>query len=443
MAGVSGVRGVVGDGLDPEVLLRYASAFATSLGPGPIVFGGDSRPSGPALRHAVLAALLGMGRDVLDIGIVPTPTVQLSVERFHAAGGIALTASHNPVQWNALKFVGPDGCFLAPETAKKFLDSVDEPKAWVRWDGLGKHELVSDALQNHKQLVLDLDEVDVDAIRARKLKVVLDAVHGAGGAIGRMLLEALGTDFEIMYEEPTGQFPRIPEPVAENLTALAARVKETGADLGMAFDPDVDRLSLVDENGVAIGEEFTLALCADHVLSVKPGPVVTNLSTSARMEAVAKRHNQEVTRTPVGEAHVVKGITDRQARIGGEGNGGVILPALHLGRDAPGGLALVLAGLVSRGETLSAWAGSLPPLEMVKTKLDLTAGFDLDKAATAISKLLPNNEIDKRDGIRVTGPEGWVHLRKSGTEPIIRIIAESGSREFSEALIEAARTGLS
>lgn len=361
MAGVSGVRGVVGDGLTPEVILRYAAAFAGFLGEGPIVFGRDSRPTGEVYRHAVLAALQGAGRDVFDIGIVPTPTVQMEVERRGAAGGLALTASHNPVQWNALKFVGPSGQFLAPDQAAAFLASVDGPLPAATWDALGALHPVHDALQHHVDLILNLDEVDEREVAKAKPRVVLDAVHGAGGAIGRALLERLGCDVTVLYEEPTGLFPREPEPLAANLTALADAVRTQGADIGFAFDPDVDRLSLVDETGFAIGEECTLALAADHVLSIRPGSVVTNLSTSARLEAVAKRHDQKVYRTPVGEANVVAGIREHEARIGGEGNGGVILPALHLGRDAPCGVALILAGLARRGGTLSQWAGTLPP----------------------------------------------------------------------------------
>ena len=442
MAGVSGVRGVVGDGLTPEVLLRYASAFAAAMPPGPIVFGRDSRPSGPALRHAVLAGLLGAGRDVLDLGIVPTPTVQIEVERQRAAGGIALTASHNPVQWNALKFVGPSGRFLGPAEAGDFLASVDRPLPAVRWDALGAHRKITDAVINHVDLILGLEEVDTAAIAKKKPQVVLDAVHGAGGEIGRMLLERLGCDVTVIFEEPTGLFPREPEPLAENLAVLAETVRKRGADIGFAFDPDVDRLSVVDDYGRAIGEECTLALAADHVLALAAGPVVTNLSTSARLEAVAERHGQKLVRTPVGEANVVEGILAHRARIGGEGNGGVILPALHLGRDAPVGIALILSGLVRRKERLSEWAATLPDLVMVKTKIELTREPDLARVEAALHKTLENAEVDRRDGLRLSrGPE-WVHLRKSGTEPIIRVIAEAPSRERAEALVRTAGSAL-
>ncbi len=442
MAGVSGVRGVVGDGLTAEVIFRYASAFAAAMGPGPIVFGRDSRPSGPALRHAVLAALLGAGRDVLELGIVPTPTVQIEVERHRAAGGIALTASHNPVQWNALKFVGPSGRFLGPAEAGDFLASVDRPAPVVGWDALGTRRDITDPVVNHVDLILGLEDVDAGAIAKKKPHVILDAVHGAGGEIGRMLLERLGCDVTILFEEPTGLFPREPEPLAANLTALAEAVKKQGADIGFAFDPDVDRLSLVDEYGTAIGEECTLALAADHVLAREPGPVVTNLSTSARLEAVAERHGQKLVRTPVGEANVVEGILAAKARIGGEGNGGVILPALHLGRDAPVGIALILSGLVRRKERLSEWAATLPDLVMVKTKIELVREPDLDRVETALRAEFRDPEIDRRDGLRVArGPE-WAHLRKSGTEPIIRVIAEAPSRERAEGLVRTAAAAL-
>ena len=442
MTGVSGVRGVVGEGLTPEILLRYAAAFAGFLGPGAVVLGRDSRPTGPALRHAVLAGLLGAGRDVLEVRIVPTPTVQLEVERHRAAGGIALTASHNPVEWNALKFVGASGGFLGPDEAKAFLAAVEGPLPAAGWDGLGTRRDVTDAVLHHVDLILGLEEVDAEAVRKERPHVILDAVHGAGGAIGRMLLERLGCDVTVLFEEPTGMFPRPPEPMAQNLGILAEAVRKQGADVGFAFDPDVDRLSLVDEHGVAIGEECTLALAADHVLDIRPGPVVTNLSTSARVEAVAARHGQEVIRTPVGEANVVEGIRRARARVGGEGNGGVILPALHLGRDAPVGIALILSGLARRRARLSEWAGTLPALVIAKAKLDLVREPDWRRLEERLRRVLEGAEVDRRDGLRLRRGDEWVHLRKSGTEPIIRVIAESPEGDRAEALVAAARSAL-
>jgi phosphomannomutase len=442
MAGVSGVRGVVGEGLTPEVLLRYSAVFASTLGPGPVVLGRDSRPTGEALRHAVLAGLLGAGRTVLDVGIVPTPTVQLEVERHRAAGGIALTASHNPVEWNALKFVGPAGRFLSPAEAAAFLARVGDPPGWSRWDGVGSLRPVHDAIEHHVERILELDEVRPLREGKPRLRVIVDAVHGAGGAVARLLLERLGLDPTVLFEEPTGLFPRPPEPLAENLGILAGEVRRQGADLGMAFDPDVDRLSLVDETGRALGEECTLALAADHVLSVKPGPVVTNLSTSARLDAVAARHGATVIRTPVGEANVVEGIIEAGARIGGEGNGGVILPALHLGRDAPAALALVLAGMAAGKTSLGAWAATLPDLHMVKVKLPLAGEPDWDAVKRAMLGVIPEGREDRRDGLWMGGKGEWVHLRKSGTEPILRVIAEGATPERAAALAEAARGGL-
>src|SRR5512140_955054 len=267
MISVSGIRGIVGSGLTPELVTKYSAAFAASLGPGPIVLGRDSRPTGPALRHAVLAGLLGAGRDVHDLGIVPTPTVQLQVEARHAAGGIALTASHNPVQWNALKLVGPSGRFLTAAEGRSFHDRFRETiNPYVDFSRIGRETLVEDPLGLHLERILSLDLLDLPAIRTKAFRVALDAVHGAGGAIGRRLLESLGTKFEILFEEPTGDFPRPPEPLGQNLGILCAKVAEGGFDAGFAFDPDVDRLSLVDETGHALGEECTLALAAGFVL---------------------------------------------------------------------------------------------------------------------------------------------------------------------------------
>jgi phosphomannomutase len=321
---------------------------------------------------------------------------------------------------------------------------VDEPASTTSTNAklLGESRTISDAIDHHVDLILGLAEVNRDAIEKAKLRVIVDAVHGAGGPIARMLLTQLGCDFTILFEETSGQFPRTPEPLAEHLGRLAEEVKKQGADIGLAFDPDVDRLSLVDETGTAIGEEYTLALAADHVLTLKPGPVVTNLSTSGRIEAVAERHGQVVTRTPVGEANVVQGILETRARIGGEGNGGVILPALHLGRDAPGGAALILSALAERGTSLSRWVSTLPSLEMVKIKVDLSRDPVWEDLEKSLSSVLPGARIDRRDGIRISSGEDWVHLRKSGTEPVIRIIAEAASRSRATELVETARNAL-
>jgi phosphomannomutase len=443
MISVSGIRGIVGASLTPDVVTRYAAAFATWLPPGPIVFGRDSRPSGEALRHAVLTGLLGVGREVIELGIVPTPTVQLEVEHRHAAGGLALTASHNPIEWNALKLIGGDGRFLTGTVGGEFLAAAQTlTPAWKPWDGLGRVTTVDDPLKRHLDIILGLDLLDVPAIRARSFRVALDAVHGAGGAMGRRLLEALGCRTDILFEEPTGRFPRVAEPLAENLGILREHVAKGTYDIGLAFDPDVDRLSLVDETGHALGEEYTLALAARHVLERKPGPAVTNLSTSMLIDAVAGRLGRTVLRTPVGEANVVEEMARSGAPIGGEGNGGVILPAVHLGRDAPVGVALILALMAATGKKLSELAAELPKTAMVKAKVELEAPPDLAPVTKRLREALPDGTLDLRDGLRVTRPGEWIHVRKSGTEPIVRVIAEAGDLTRAEALRDLAIAAL-
>lgn len=447
MISVSGIRGIVGAGLSPEVVTHYAASFATWLGPGPIVFGRDSRPSGPALRHAVLAGLLGAGREVHELGIVPTPTVQLQVEHRHAAGGIALTASHNPIEWNALKLIGPSGRFLTKAEGESFLPMArDQGPRWAEWAGLGRVSDVPDPLALHLEKILALPWLDLPAIRKRKFRVALDAVHGAGGAIGRRVLMELGCRADILFEEPTGLFPRPAEPLGENLGILSAHVaagmRSAGGayDVGFAFDPDVDRLSLVDETGVPLGEECTLALCARFVLERLPGPFVTNLSTSAMGEAVAAGLNRPALRTPVGEANVVEEIARSGAPIGGEGNGGVILPAVHLGRDAPVGVALILGLMAATGRKLSELKSDLPSLAMVKDKQEFVAVPELGPVGRTLQKGWPGATLDERDGIRLALGHEWVHVRKSGTEPVVRIIAEAaGSARAEELKNEAVR----
>ncbi len=444
MISVSGIRGIVGAGLTPLVASRYAAFFAAWLPPGPIVLGRDSRPTGPALHHAVTAALVGMGREVHELGIVPTPTVQLQVEHRHAAGGIAITASHNPVEWNALKLIGSSGRFLTGDEGKRYLSLAGgEAPGFPAWDGQGRVVPVPDPIGPHLDLILGLSVVDVPAIREKSFRVALDAVHGAGGAVGRRLLEALGCRVDVLFEEPTGLFPRPPEPLAENLKDLERRVASGTYDVGFAFDPDVDRLSLVDEQGRALGEEYTLALAAQAVLECRNGPVVTNLSTSAMLETVTAAHGVTLERTPVGEANVVEQIVRSGAVVGGEGNGGVILPELHLGRDAPVGVALILSLMASTGRKLSELADALPRLAMIKEKVDVPEDLDAAAMEKALANLLPGATLDRRDGIRLAAAGVWVHVRRSGTEPVVRIIAEAPDRKEALHLVESARAALS
>lgn len=445
MVSVSGIRGRVGAGLTPEVVATYAAGFgawASALKQGaPIVVGRDSRVSGPLFHRVVLSALESVGCDVIDLGVVPTPTVQLAVEHHHAAGGLAITASHNPVEWNALKFIGSSGLFLDQTDSLSFRAATDAGFARVTWDRLGTTTQDTDAVQRHLASILALKYVDVAAVRARKLKVALDCVNGAGATIMLALLDALGCDVTAIHTTPDGRFPHAPEPVAENLGDLSALVRSSGADVGLAVDPDVDRLAIVDELGTPIGEDYTLAFAAALVLRKSPGVVVTNLSTSRVVEDAALAAGQRCVRAPVGEANVASAMQAERAAIGGEGNGGVILPDLHLGRDAPAGAALVLQLLCETGMSPSQIKAASPQYEIVKDKLDRPEA-PLGEVYAALRRAFPDAAVDTQDGLRLSWADRWVHVRPSGTEPIVRVIAEAPTRADAESLVSQSRVPL-
>ena len=445
MVSVSGVRGRVGAGLTPEVVATYAAGFgawATRLKPGrPIVVGRDSRVSGPLFHRVVLSALESVGCNVIDIGVVPTPTVQLAVEHHHAAGGLAITASHNPVEWNALKFIGSSGLFLDQTDSLSFRAATDNGFARATWDKLGMTTVDPDAIRRHLDLLLSLKYLDLKKMRARKLKVALDCVRGAGWAIMQPLLDALGCEVTAIHTEADGRFPHAPEPIPENLGDLSALVRKSGADIGLAVDPDVDRLAIVDELGSPIGEDYTLAFATALVLRKTAGVVVTNLSTSRVVEDAALAAGQRCVRAPVGEANVVSAMQAEHAAIGGEGNGGVILPDLHLGRDAPVGAALVLQLLCETGLTPSQLKAASPRYEIVKDKLD-RPDAPLGDVYAALRAAFPDASVDTQDGLRLSWPDRWVHVRPSGTEPIVRVIAEAPTRAAAEALVSQSREPL-
>ncbi len=445
MVSVSGIRGRVGAGLTPEVVATYAAGFgawATALKPGaPVIVGRDSRVSGPLFHRVVLSALESVGCSVIDIGVVPTPTVQLAVEHHHGAGGLAITASHNPVEWNALKFIGSSGLFLDQTDSLSFRAATDAGITRATWDKLGSTSFDGQAIQRHLDQILALKYLDIPALRARKLRVALDCVRGAGWPIMQPLLEALGCEVTAIHTEADGRFPHAPEPIAENLGDLAALVKKTGADIGLAVDPDVDRLAIVDEHGVPIGEDYTLAFAAALVLRKSPGAVVTNLSTSRVVEDAALAAGQRCVRAPVGEANVAAAMKAEHAAIGGEGNGGVILPDLHLGRDAPAGAALVLQLLYETGKTPSQLKAAAPRYEIVKDKLD-RPDAPLGDVYDALRAAFPDAAVDTQDGLRLSWPDRWVHVRPSGTEPIVRVIAEAPSLAEAEALVSQSREPL-
>ncbi len=448
MVSVSGFRGVVGDPLTPELLGGLAAAYGAFLqaeGSGRRVYvGRDSRTSGPMLARAAIAGLQSVGSDVIDVGVVPTPTLMLAVEDSDAAGGICITASHNPAEWNAMKFAAGDGMFLDADRMARFqafVRSQDPERA--RWDRLGTVSQDTTATSRHLARILALGLIDVPGLRQRSFRVAIDCVNGAGGPMMIELLRELGCRVSSIGVEPTGRFHREPEPTAGNLRALSELVRETGADIGLAVDPDVDRLSLVDETGESLGEDLTLALASDVVLRRTPGNVVTNLSTSQVLEDVAATHGSSVIRAPVGEINVARRMQEVSAVVGGEGNGGVILPAIHHTRDAPVGAALILQHLLDEGRTLSEAVARWPRYSIVKEKVNFPT-TKLEAAYSALSELYRGAEPNLEDGLRLrwTDRRAWLHVRPSGTEPVVRLIAEASEEAQARALVDESRKTL-
>jgi len=445
MISVSGMRGIVGTDLTPELVARHAAAlgaWAAGKGQARVVLGRDARTSGAMFARAATAGLMSVGAEVVDVGVVATPTLQLAVEHHHAGAGLMLTASHNPVEWNALKLVGPDGIFLDAEAGAAVRTLAERGPVRAGWDGIGAVRADDGAIARHLELVLGLPMVDVPAIRARRFHVALDCARGAGGLVIPPLLEALGCRVTAIHLEADGRFPRPPEPLPENLGELSRLVRESGADIGMAVDPDVDRLALVDESGAPIGEDYTLAFAVRAVLEGRqggtgPAAVVANLSTSLVVEDAARAQGARFLRAPVGEAHVARMIREAGAIIGGEGNGGVILPSLHIGRDAPVGVALILQLLQRTGVSVSALVAGAPRYHIVKAKAP--RGADLVPAYRALRDRFTDATADDRDGLRLAWSDRWVHLRPSGTEPILRFIAEAPNEAEARDLVEACR----
>jgi phosphomannomutase len=434
---ISGVRGVIGDSLTPDLLTRFSQAFGTYLGSGAIVIGRDTRTSGEMVRQSVVAGLLSAGCRIVDAGVCPTPTVQFLVRRLQAAGGIAITASHNPPEWNALKFIGPDALFLSGARGRELLDIYHQGEfTRVRSQGIRQVEAMSGGLELHVAAVLDaLGELPSGG---RRLRVVLDACNGAGSVVGPRLLDALGADVVGINVTPDGRFPRPAEPTPENLGALSAAVRAHKADIGFAQDMDADRLAVVSERGMPVGEERTLVLAVEHVLALSPGPVVVNLSTTHAIEAVAGRFGCAVYRTKVGEANVTEGMLRHNAVIGGEGNGGVIYPRINFARDSLVGIALILHRLAASGRTVSELASALPPLEMVKIQFPCPS----QRLAEVLRKArheYSHFTLDLRDGVKVMLPDAWFLLRGSNTEPVLRVVAEARDEAAARTLAERIR----
>lgn len=436
MVSVSGIRGIVGDGLDPHTIAKYASAYAEFCGPGKIVVGSDGRITGDMVKNVLTGTLIAKGNDVVDIGVCPTPTVLYNVKKLNGAGGIAISASHNPNEWNALKLLNREGEFMTPDENQEMLEKLDSANEnYKPWDQIGKTEKYEEGLTNHMNAVLAMEHIDIEAIRNRKFKVLLDCVNGAGSYIMPQLLDAFGCEVIKINCEKTGVFPRLPEPIQENLTETMQAVKNNNVDIGVIVDPDVDRLVLITNEGEPFSEENTVTQAVKYVLSKVKGSAVVNLSTTRAVEDVAKAEGCEVFRSPVGEANVVKKMKDNGAVIGGEGSGGVIYPAVHYGRDALVGTAIMLQHLLNFGGTMAQLKESLPKYSIVKKKIE-TGNKNPDDVINALVEKYSGERINTDDGLRIDVEDHWVHFRKSNTEPIIRCIAEAETTELANQYVD-------
>ena len=441
---ISGIRGTIGgktgDGLTPVDIVKFSSAYAawlrTKSDNNKVVIGRDARPTGEMVSKLVAATLQGMGMNVVDLGLSTTPTVEIAVVLEKAAGGIILTASHNPVQWNALKLLNDKGEFISGEDGQAILDlaeSADYNFSEVK--KIGKYTTQDHYIQKHIDMVIDLPLVDVAAIRERKFKVVVDAVNSTGGIAIPKLLKSLGVaEVRELYCYPDGNFPHNPEPLPENITHISNELANGHYDLGFVLDPDVDRLAIVNEDGTPFGEEYTLVAVADYILSQHQGNTVSNLSSTRALRDVTEKRGGKYEASAVGEVNVVTKMKETNAIIGGEGNGGIIYPELHYGRDALVGIALFLTHLAKFGKSCSQLRASFPSYH--KNKIELTPEIDVDGILEAIQERYKNQPINTIDGVKVEFDKEWVHLRKSNTEPIIRIYSESDSESKAEHLAQ-------
>ena len=441
--GIAGVRGIVGETLTPELIIAFAQAFGTYQDSGRILICRDTRASGPMVRAAVASGLLATGCEVIDLGICPTPTMQLAVESFQAAGGISITAGHNPAQWNALKFVRGDGLYLNTRQAEELLDIYHQAEfTKAKWNEIPPQIETRDAIAHHIEVLKR--SFDVETIRARKLTVAVDCCNGACAVFSPRWLEELGCRVLAINDETGAPFPHNPEPKRETMAQLRAVVKAGQADIGFAHDADGERIGIVTETGEALSEEMTLAIAAEIKLSQTPGVVVTHLSTSSIIEAIAARNNSTVVRTPVGQAYISEAMLEHNAVLGGEGNGAVAIPAIHATNDAAATIGLILEHLAKTGQKISELAASLPRFTMLKHFVPVAPNklFSVLNEIRAEAETAGAAEIDLSDGVKLSWPDGWLHIRASNTESMIRLIAESESEARAEELLAWGRDRL-
>ncbi|HKR05139.1 MAG TPA: phosphoglucosamine mutase [Bacteroidia bacterium] len=445
---ISGIRGTIGgkagDALTPFDIVKFSAAYGTWINERnkktkcKVVLGRDARISGQMMQQIVSGTLMGLGIDVIDIGLTTTPTAEMAVVHHKAQGGIILTASHNPKQWNALKLLNEKGEFLSAADGEEVLHWSESPKIeFKEVSKIGKFSTDSTAIENHIKAILNLPLVDVQAIKSKNFKVVIDCVNSTGGIAVPALLRVLGVDNIVeMYCEPNGEFPHNPEPLPENLTEISKEVIKKKAHLGIAVDPDVDRLALVCEDGEMFGEEYTLVAVADYILKNKAGNTVSNLSSTRALRDVTEKAGGKYFAAAVGEVNVVEMMKEQNAVIGGEGNGGVIYPELHYGRDALAGIALFLSHLAKFGKSCSMLRAKYPDYFISKNKIELTKEINVDEILNGIKSKYKKHPVNTIDGVKIEFEKEWVHLRKSNTEPIIRIYAESESETTAENLAE-------
>ena len=439
---ISGTRGIIGDNLHPNIALNIGIAFGTTLGKGPVIIGGDTRTSHTMLKNAVIAGLTAVGTDVIDIGKVPTPTVQQAIKRHHAKGGIVVTASHNPVIWNGIKLMNETGSFLTESQFEAFNSILNSNHAQLKpWDQIGQVTVVEDAIEYHIDLILS--KIDAQSIREANLKVLVDPNNGAGAMANQLLLDKLNVQYTILNAAPTGHFAHDPEPLKQNLSEIISTLSTGNFDIGFVQDADADRLVILDETGRFIGEDYSLAFCIDYILSEindSDKKVVVNLSTSGVIDWIAQKHGAKVTQTKIGEANVTEGIKQLGAQVGGEGNGGIIYPAIGWGRDSLVGIVIALKHLAEKKQKVSQIVANYPQFIMLREKQALQKRDDVAPFLQKVKSAFPNASFNTLDGVKATLSDGWVHVRPSNTEPIVRIFIEAPTYERAKEYLSMVMT---